>query len=78
MIMNYPFIKNKIHIKIAGDHGGGSFQVSFQLANVENSNRKDNNVVFNIFEAKDYGANINLALERLKTQIKDLQESTWQ
>ena len=46
MIINYPFIKNGIHIKIGGDHGVGSFKMSFQVANVENPNRKDNTVVF--------------------------------
>ena len=46
MIINYPFIKNKIDIKIGGDHGVGSFKMSFQVANVENPNRKDNTVVF--------------------------------
>ena len=46
MIINYPFIKNEIHIKIGGDHGVGSFKMSFQVANVENPNRKDNTVVF--------------------------------
>ena len=46
MIINYTFIKNEIHIKIGGDHGVGSFKMSFQVANVENPNRKDNTVVF--------------------------------
>ena len=46
MIINYRFIKNEIHIKIGGDHGVGSFKMSFQVAHVENSNRKDNTVVF--------------------------------
>ena len=53
MIINYPFIKNEIHIIIGGDHGAGSFKMSLQVANVENPNRKDNTVVFSIFEAKD-------------------------
>ena len=78
MIINYPFIKNEIHLKIGGDHGGASFKTSFQVANVENPNRKNNTVVFSIFEAKDYCVNIKLALERFKTQMKELQESTWQ
>ena len=78
MIINYPFIKNEIHIKIGGDHGGGSFKTSFQVANVENrknntENRKNNTVVFSIFEAKDYCVNIKIALERFKAQIKELQ-----
>ena len=75
MIINYQFIKNEIHIKIGGHHSGGSFKMSFQVANVENPN---NTVVFSIFEAKDYRVNIKLALERFKFQMKELQESTWQ
>ena len=75
MIINYPFIKNKIHVEIGGDHGGGSFKMSLQVANVENPNRKDNTVVFSIFKAKDYRVNIKLVLEQFKTQIKELQES---
>ena len=78
MLINYPFIKNEIHLKIGGDHGGGNYKMSFQVANVVNPNRKDNTVVFSIFEAKDYRVNIKLALERFKIQIKELQESTWQ
>ena len=77
MLINYPFIKNEIHLKIGGDHGGGNYKMSFQVANVVNPNRKDNTVVFSIFEAKDYRVNIKLALERFKIQIKELQESTW-
>ena len=78
MLINYPFIKNEIHLKIGGDHGGGSFKMSFQVANVVNPNRKDNTDVFSIFEAKDYRVNIKLALEYFKIQIKELQESTRQ
>ena len=45
MTINYPLFRNEIHIKIGGDHGGGSFKISFQVANVENPNQKDNTVV---------------------------------
>ena len=78
LISNYSFIKNEIHIKIGGDHCGGSFKMSFQVANVKNPNRKDNTAVFSIFEAKGYRVNIKLALERFETQIKQLQGSIWQ
>ena len=77
MLIDYPFIKNEINLKIDGDNGGDSFKMSFQVANVVNPNHKDNTVVFSIFEAKDYRVNIKLALERFKIQIKELQESTW-
>ena len=77
MFINYPLIKNEIHFKIGGDHGS-SFKMIFQVAKVDNSNQKDNAVVFSIFEAKDYCVNIKLALECFKIQIKESQESTWQ
>ena len=40
IIINYPLIKNEIYIKIGGDYGGGSFKMSFQVANVENLSEK--------------------------------------
>ena len=52
--------------------------MSFQVANVDNPNRKDNTVVFSLFEAKYYRANIRFPLERFKIPITELQESTWQ
>ena len=76
MLITYPFIKNEINHKIGGDHGGGSFKMSFQVDNVENPNRKDNTVVFSIFEAKYYRVKIKLAFEHFKIQIKELQESS--
>ena len=69
MLINYSFIKNEIHLKIGGDHGGGSFKMSFQAADVVNPNRKDNTIVFSIFEAKGYRVNIKLALAHFKIQI---------
>ena len=77
MLISYPLLKNEIYLKTGGDHGGGSFKMSFQVANVDNPNHKDNTVVFSIFEVKDHRANIKLALEHFKIQIKELQESTW-
>ena len=35
MLITDPFITNEIHITIDGDHVGGSFKMSFQVANVE-------------------------------------------
>ena len=54
MLINYPFIKNEIHLKIGGDHGGDSFKMSLQVTNIDNPNQKDNTVVFSIFEEKDF------------------------
>ena len=66
MLINYPFIKNEIHLQIGGENGGSRFKMSFQVANVDNPNKKDNTVVFSIFEAKDFRGNIKLASERIK------------
>ena len=71
MIINYPFIKNEIHLKISEDHGCGSFKMSFQVANVENPNQNDNTVAFSIFETKYYRVNIKPALERFEIKIKE-------
>ena len=65
--------ENEIHIKIGGDHGDKSFKMSYQISNVRNPNRKDNSVVFSIFEAKDNRANLRTCLERFRKQINMLQ-----
>lgn len=33
-------MNNEIHVKIGGDHGGGSFKLSFQICNTKNPNSK--------------------------------------
>ena len=45
---------NEVHVKIGGDHGRQSYKESLRVCNTHNPNSKDNTVVFNIFEAKDY------------------------
>ena len=64
-------------MKIGGDPGGGSLKMSYQIANVQNSNSTDNTIVFSIFEAKDYPSNINIGLTRFREQVKALQSMTW-
>ena len=61
---------DKIFLKLGGDHGGGSFKMSFQVANVENPNKPENTVVFSVLETKDYKSNLVLCLERFKTHSK--------
>jgi len=69
---------NEIHIKIGGDHGGGSFTMNYQICNTFRLNSKDNTVVFSIFEAKDYRNNLKLALSRFLSQIDKLQVTKWE
>ncbi|XP_065654588.1 uncharacterized protein LOC124812501 [Hydra vulgaris] len=68
---------SEIHIKIGGDHGGGSFKMSYQVANVATPNSKNNTAVFNIFEAKDYRANLKISLSRHIDEIRQLQAMKW-
>ena len=62
--MTINFIKdNEIHVKIGGDHGGGSFKMSYQVANTNNPNSKENTIIFSTFEAKDYRVNLKVGLK---------------
>ena len=69
--------QSEIHLKIGGDHGGGSFKMSFQVANVSNPNKPQNSVVFSVMEAKDYKSNLRLCLERYRRQIDQFEKVTW-
>ncbi|XP_065668237.1 uncharacterized protein LOC136088449 isoform X1 [Hydra vulgaris] len=61
---------SEIHLKIGGDHGGGSFKMSYQVANVAKPNSKSNTTVFNIFEAKDHRVfGLNYILNNLKISL---------
>ncbi|XP_057313753.1 uncharacterized protein LOC130655069 isoform X2 [Hydractinia symbiolongicarpus] len=68
-------MNNEIHVKIGGDHGGGSFKLSFQICNTKNPNSKSNTVVFSIFEAKDRRSNLKIGTSRFTEQIDRLQSS---
>ena len=74
LLVHHSFISNdEIIIKIGGDHGDKSFKMSYQIANVRNPNRRENTVVFSIFEAKDSVANLRTCLERFRNQASMLQ-----
>ena len=49
---------DEVWIKIGGDHGGGSFKMSFQLANVKSPNATRNTVPFVVFAAPDSASNL--------------------
>ena len=68
---------NEVHVKIGGDHGGGSFKMSYQIANVANPNNKNNTLVFSLFEANDYRINMKTGLSRFAHQIDELQNMMW-
>ena len=77
MLVHHQFIQNnKILVKIGGDHGGGSFKMPYQIANVHNPSSTDNRIFFSMFEPKVYCSNIKIALTRFREQVKALQSMT--
>ena len=76
-LLYQKFTNSNIHIKIGGDHGGGSFKMSYQICNVARPNRKENSVIFSLFEAKDSRSNLRICLERFKRQVQMLQAVKW-
>ena len=78
LIYQHPFIpEGEIHLKIGGDHGGGSFKMSFQIGNVQHPNKPENTVIFSIMEAKDLRSNLILCLERFKLHIDKFRTIKW-
>ena len=47
------------------------------VQHTHNPNSKDNTVVFNIFEAKDYKPNVKTALNQFHEEIAQLRRSQW-
>ena len=78
LLKHYPFMSNETYIKIGGDHGGGSFKMSYQICNMNNPNSKSNTVVFSVFEAKDRRGNLKIGLSRYKAEIGELQMTIWE
>ena len=68
---------DEIWVKVGGDKGGPHFKMSFQIVNTPHPNSVDNTCVFCVFEAKDFVTNLQVALERYKTQITSLQIQQW-
>ena len=78
LLYHHQFIpSSEIHLKIGGDHGGGSFKMSFQIGNVKNPNKPENTVIFSIMEAKDIKSNLMLCLERFRLHIEKMKKIKW-
>ena len=69
--------QSEIWIKLGGDHGGGNFKFSFQVANVSSPNATNNTVPVCIFNEKDTPANLETALGQYRSQIEELQNASW-
>ena len=68
---------NEVFLKIGGDHGGGSFKMSFQIAHTDHPNKVENTVLFSVMEVKDSKANLLLCLQRFKTHVAKRAQVKW-
>ena len=78
MLIHHKSFNDEIHIKLGGDHGGGSFKMNFQICNTDRPNSKDNTTVFSIFEAKDFRSNMKIGISRFSEQVNQLQTMKWE
>ncbi|KAL5488613.1 hypothetical protein EMCRGX_G017585 [Ephydatia muelleri] len=68
---------SEVWLKIAGDKGGGTFKMNFQIVNVAAPNSVHNTCVFCCFEAGDSVTNLHVALDRFKDQVEHLHGMKW-
>ena len=68
---------DKIWLKIGGDHGGDSFKVVLQVANLESPNSRENMFMICMVECKDSIKNLKKVLKPVKEQIDKLTNMTW-
>ena len=69
MIANHSFIPDdEVFVKIGGDHGGKSFKMMYQIANVEHPNRESNTIPFSVFNAKVTMPNLRICPTDKKAQ----------
>lgn len=69
--------EDEVWVKIGGDHGGGSFKVMLQVANLQQANSKHNTNVITLVECKDTPENLRRILGPYKDQLAHLQTMQW-
>ena len=68
---------DEVWLKIGGDHGGGSFKLMLQTANLQNPNSKENTRLLAIVNCKDTPTNLRRILSPFEQQIADLRAMAW-
>lgn len=68
---------NEILVKVGGDHGGDSFKMCFQVANLADPNSTKNTIPFVVSSAKDSPANLATALTPFANQITASSNADW-
>ena len=75
---NNAIPEDQIWLKVDGDHSGGSFKMSLQIANIKSPNSKHNTFMICMANAKDSGSNLREILSTYRREIDALENLTWQ
>ena len=68
---------DEIRIKVCGDKDGGAFKMAFQIINTPCPNAVHSTCVFSCFEAKDSTANLQIALDRFRSDLDKMASLHW-
>ena len=68
---------DKVWVKLGGDHGGGSFKLSFQIANTAHPNAAQHTIPFLVFAAPDTVENLTTTFKPYAEQVEQLMAATW-
>ena len=71
---NWNIPDDQIWVKIGGDHGGNSFKLCLQIANVKSPNSKDKTFMITMFNGKDTAENLRRALWHYRHQVYKLKK----
>ena len=74
---NNAIPEDQIWLKVGGDHGGGSFKMSLQIANIQSPNSKHNTFMICMANAKDSRHNVREILCTYRKEIDALENMTW-
>ena len=70
---NSTISKDEVWVKLGGDHGGGTFKLMLQIANLRKPNSKYNTCLLAIAECKDTPDNLRRIIGPYKHQITELE-----
>ena len=73
---NNAIPEDQIWLKVDGDHSGGSFKMSLQIANIKSPNSKHNTFMICMANAKDSGYNLREILSTYRREIDALENLT--
>ena len=73
---NNAIPEDQIWLKVGGDHGGGSFKMSLQMANIKSPNFKHNTFMICMANATDSGFNLREILSTYRREIDALENLT--